>query len=127
VGEDWRRVASGLKKPAPAPAADWEVLPTTPWNYGLRLGAGSARGASTAGVSTLRVIERPVGPVPFARDAAPVEIEVTGRRVPEWQLEDGSAGTLPQSPVMSRERDETLRLVPYGTARLRITAFPRIE
>ena len=56
-----------------------------------------------------------------------VEIEVIGRRVPEWQIEDGSAGTLPQSPVVSREKDETLRLVPYGTARLRITAFPRIE
>ena len=72
-------------------------------------------------------IERPVGPVPFARDTPPVEIEVIGRRVPEWQVEDGSAGTLPQSPVVSREKDETLRLVPYGTARLRITAFPRIE
>ena len=56
-----------------------------------------------------------MGPVPFARDTPPVEIEVTGRRVPEWQMEDGSAGTLPQSPVVSREKDETLRLVPYGT------------
>jgi uncharacterized protein len=118
VGEDWRRISSGMKKPAPAPAADWEVLPTTSWNYGLRVGAGGA---------SLRVIERAVGPVPFARDHPAVEIEVTGRRVPEWQLEDGSAGTLPQSPVVSREKDETLRLVPYGTARLRITAFPRLE
>jgi hypothetical protein len=117
VGEDWRRITAGMKKPAPAPAADWEVLPTTPWNYGLRIPAGT----------TLRVIERPVGPTPFARDTPPVEIEVTGRRVPEWQMEDGSAGTLPQSPVVSREKDETLRLVPYGTARLRITAFPRID
>jgi hypothetical protein len=117
VGEDWRRITAGMKKPAPAPAADWEVLPTTPWNYGLRIPSGTP----------LRVIERPVGPTPFARDTPPVEIEVIGRRVPEWQVEDGSAGTLPQSPVVSRERDETLRLVPYGTARLRITAFPRIE
>ncbi len=68
-----------------------------------------------------------MGPVPFARGTPAVEIEVTGRRVPEWQMEDGSAGTLPQSPVVSVEKDETLRLVPYGSARLRITAFPRIE
>jgi hypothetical protein len=121
IGEDWRPVTTGMKKPAPAPAADWEVLPTTPWNYGLLLGASGAGGAS------LRVIERAVGVVPFARETPAVEIEVTGRRVPEWQLEDGSAGTLPQSPVVSREKDETLRLVPYGTARLRITAFPRVE
>jgi uncharacterized protein len=85
-----------MKKPAPAPAADWEILPTTPWNYGLLIGAGGASGAS------LREIERAVGAVPFARDVPAVEIEVTGRRVPEWQLEDGSAGTLPQSPVVSR-------------------------
>ncbi len=103
------------------------MLPTTPWNYGLRLEHRTEHAGTGDGASTLRVIERPVGPVPFAREAPPVEIEVTGRRVPEWQMEDGSAGTLPQSPVISRERDETLRLVPYGTARLRITAFPRIE
>jgi hypothetical protein len=107
-----------MKKPAPAPAADWEVLPTTAWNYALRLAPGEA---------TLKVVERAVGPVPFARENPPIELEVVGRRLPEWQLEDGSAGTLPQSPVISKERDETLRLIPYGMARLRITAFPRLE
>ena len=99
-------------------AADWEVLPTTAWNYALRLAPGEA---------TLKVVERAVGPVPFARENPPVELEVVGRRLPEWQLEDGSAGTLPQSPVISGEKDETLRLIPYGMARLRITAFPRLE
>jgi DUF1680 family protein len=118
VGEDWKRLSEGMKKPAPAPAADWEVLPTTAWNYALHLAPGEAN---------LKVVERPVGAVPFAREAPAVEIEVVGRRVPEWQIEDGSAGTLPQSPVISREKDETLRLIPYGAARLRITAFPRLE
>jgi hypothetical protein len=119
VGENWRRITAGMKKPAPPPAADWELLPTTAWNYGLVIGAGGASG--------LKVVERPVGAVPFARENPPVEIEVTARRVPEWQLEEGSAGTLPQSPVVSRGKNETLRLIPYGAARLRITAFPRIE
>ena len=118
VGENWQKLTSGMKKPAPAPAADWEVLPTTAWNYGLRLPADAA---------TLRVVERPVGAVPFGRDKQPVEIEVTGRRIPEWQIEEGSAGTLPQSPVVSNEKDETLRLIPYGAARLRITAFPIVQ
>jgi hypothetical protein len=118
VGEDWQRVTSRMKKPAPAPAADWEVLPTTAWNYALRLAPGEPN---------LKVLERAVGQIPFARDHPPVEIEVVGRRVPEWQIEEGSAGTLPQSPVMSGEKDETLRLIPYGMARLRVTAFPRVE
>jgi DUF1680 family protein len=118
VGEDWQRVTSRMKKPAPAPAADWEVLPTTAWNYALRLAPGEPN---------LKVLERAVGQIPFARDHPPVEIEVVGRRVPEWQIEEGSAGTLPQSPVVSGEKDETLRLIPYGMARLRVTAFPRVE
>lgn len=119
VGEDWRRLTAGMKKPAPAPAADWELHPTTAWNYGLLIDDRS--------VSQLRVTERSIGALPFGREHPPVEIQVTGRRVPEWQLEEGSAGTLPQSPVISRERDEVLRLVPYGTARLRVTAFPVIS
>ncbi len=119
VGEDWRRVRSGMKKPASAPAADWEVHPTTAWNYGLVLDPSDA--------PRLEVEQKTVGDVAFAAGSPPVAIRVTGRRVPEWQLEEGSAGTLPMSPVISRERDEALRLVPYGSARLRVTAFPRVE
>jgi uncharacterized protein len=119
VGEDWRRLTSGMKKPATSPAADWEVLPKTAWNYGLVLDPANA--------GALVVDEGVVGDVPFAAATPAVTIRVTGRRIPEWQLEEGSAGTLPLSPAASREPNESLRLVPYGAARWRITAFPRIE
>jgi hypothetical protein len=108
VGEDWRKLRDI------GPAADWEVHPTTAWNYGLKLGR-------------FKVTEKPVGDYPFSPDGAPVEIAAQGRRIPEWTLVNGSAGPLPESPVKSKEPLETLVLVPYGSAKLRITAFPVVD
>jgi len=120
MGEDWKKVEGGMGKPAPPPAVDWEVHPTTPWNYGLLV---SPPDVATA----VQVREKAIGDYPFSPQGAPVELAVKGRRLPEWTLVNGSAGPLPQSPVTSSERDETLTLVPYGAAKLRVTAFPRIE
>jgi hypothetical protein len=120
LGERWTKLTEGMKKPAPSPAVDWEVRPTTPWNYGLELDPPSA-------ASTVTVRERPIGEFPFDGDAPAVELSVKGRRVPAWTLVNGSAGPLPESPVAGREREETLTLVPYGAAKLRVCAFPRIR
>jgi len=119
VGEDWRKITTGMKHPATGAASDWEIVPTTAWNYGLVLNADAA--------AELRVERKPVGDVPFSPTSPPISLRVTGRKIPEWQLEEGSAGTLPRSPVLSTEPDEQLTLVPYGSARLRVTVFPRIE
>jgi uncharacterized protein len=107
-----------MRRPASSPAADWEIFPTTPWNYGLLAEPGKTSG--------LKVDERPVGETPFSPTSAAVSVHVTGRKIPEWRMEEGSAGTLPQSPVISAEPDEALTLVPYGSARLRVTVFPRV-
>jgi hypothetical protein len=119
IGEEWKKVKGGMTKPAPPPAADWEVRPTTAWNYGLILGSEQ--------VPRVQVRERPIGEYPFSPADAPIELFATGRRVPEWVLVNGAAGPLPQSPVRSHEPDEVLTLIPYGAAKLRVTAFPRID
>jgi hypothetical protein len=119
MDEDWKEIAAGMKHPAIAPAKDWEVRPRSPWNYGLLV--------TPAAMAGLAVKEKPVGEYPFSPLGAPVEITMSARRIPEWTLVDGSAGPLPQSPVASKERTETVTLVPYGAAKLRVTEFPVIK
>ncbi len=119
IGEEWRQVKTGMSHPAHPPAADWEVLPTSAWNYGLKIDSAHSQ-------ASFEVIERPVGENPFSEDGAPIELRVKGRRVPEWKLVAGSAGPLPKSPVESHEPLETLTLIPYGCAKLRVTVFPQV-
>jgi len=71
-------------------------------------------------------VERSSLEPPFTVKGARVELHVKGRAVPEWKVENGSAGPLPESPVASHEPEEKLTLVPYGAAKLRVTAFPQL-
>jgi hypothetical protein len=113
MGEHWTK----LNEDALAP--DWEVRPTSPWNYGLVLDAAHP-------ATSIKVVEAPIGQYPFSENAAPIQLIVRARLVSEWQEVNGSAGPLPQSPVKSFSPEETVTLVPYGAAKLRITAFPEI-
>jgi hypothetical protein len=100
--------------------ADWEVYPQAPWNYALDLNERNVE-------ATLTVREGNLGSNPFAVDSEPVQIGVKGRRVPEWQMVENVAAPPPEGPVASAQPDETLTLVPYAAAKLRITAFPELK
>lgn len=111
VGEEWRKLRGE------EPHADWEVLPTTPWNYGLELDPDQPG-------ESIQVEQGAVGECPFSPEGAPVRLRVRGRRVPQWGLERHAAGPLPPSPVVSSEPLEDLVLIPYGCTNLRVTEFP---
>jgi hypothetical protein len=104
---------------------DWselEVLPTTPWNYGLVLDAGDP-------TRTLEPVRKngPVPEQPFTPETVPLSIKAKARKIPGWTLDrTGLVGKLHPSPVRSTEPVETITLIPMGAARLRITAFPTI-
>jgi hypothetical protein len=51
-------------------------------------------------------------------------MKVRASRVPQWTLVDGSAGPLPDSPVKTADAAETVTFLPYGAAKLRVTALP---
>jgi hypothetical protein len=73
------------------------------------------------------VTESAVGEGPFTKKGAPVTLHVKARRLPTWLGVDGAADPVPQSPVSSEESQESLALIPYAAAKLRITAFPQLK
>ncbi len=99
--------------------ADWQVFPAAAWNYALFLKEDAAHG--------LVAEEHPVGGSPFTLTGTPVKLQVPARRIASWRAEDGVVNDVPESPAASDEADETITLVPYGAAKLRITAFPRLK
>jgi hypothetical protein len=116
IGEKWTRYGGSDAWP------EWEVFPTTPWNYGLVLDEKQP-------AASLEVV-RQSGPLPrqpFTPDAAPIELKVKARRIPAWtQDHSGLLNVLQASPARSTESLETITLIPMGAARLRITVFPTI-
>ncbi len=113
IGEDWVKLRTrGM-------TADWQVFPSSPWNYALTVTEDTAH--------ELTVEESPLAGSPFALTGSPVKMQVSARKVPAWRAVDGVADPVPQSPVASTEPEETITLVPYGAAKLRITAFPRLK
>jgi hypothetical protein len=105
IGESWHKI----KQTGPAP--DLEVYPSTPWNYAILPGSFEVR-------------QKPMSKQPYSAESAPIEILAKGKRLTSWQVVDDSAGPLPVSPVTSKLPEETITLIPYGAAKLRITAFP---
>ncbi len=108
VKAEWTKVKSYAEK-----SADWELHPQSTWNYALELSNCQPP-----------VKESAVGSVPFSVKDPAVDIKVEAKQLPTWTIQQNSAGTLPVSPVKSQDPVETLTLIPYGAAKLRITAFP---
>ena len=116
---------------------DWEIHPKSPWNYGLLIDPVRKE-------KGIEVIENDVTEYPFAdkgdkiwseesgayftwqKDAA-IVITARGMKIPGWTMKDNSAGLPPRSPVRPESSTEIIQLVPYGSAKLRITEFPVID
>ena len=114
-------------------SANWEISPTSPWKFALKGGEDLAE--------SVQVNSNPIGMLPFADEgeavflpggsaysvweqAAPVVLEMEAYGLPRWKLLGNSAGEPPISPVPASGPMQRIQLVPYGSARLRITEFP---
>ena len=114
IGEKWKKLGGT------GPAADWEVDPTTPWNFGLVVKPEAPQ--SSFSVQIGKMTDQP-----FSPEGTPVSLHAKGIQLRSWKLVDNSAGPLPESPVKASGVSENITLIPYGAAKLRITEFPEIQ
>ncbi len=113
IGEEWTRVNAD-KPHRELPHGDFEVRPTTPWNYGLVVDPEKPGAA-------LAFEERPIGDKPFSPDGAGVVARARGRRIPSWKLLRGWAGELSPPDVAwsdpgkapTDQPVEEITLIPY--------------
>jgi hypothetical protein len=116
IGEKWVRYGNDNAWP------EWEVYPTTPWNYGLVLEQGDPAKSLEVSRKSGHLAENP-----FTPETVPLAIRANGKRIPQWTLDKlGLLNKLQVSPVKSEEPLEKITLIPMGAARLRIASFPLI-
>ena len=125
LGEAWTQVNQD-KPHRELPHGDFEVRPTTPWNYGIVVDDVER---------DIRFEERPVGARPFSPEGAGMVATARGRQIPNWGLVHGWAREISPPDVAwadaSREPTtepvEAITLLPYGCTNIRVTEFPRVK
>lgn len=112
---------------------DYDVTPTTDWNYGLVL-----ENSDFASNFELVVNPRTASDATFQYydqsnytdvTIAPVLLKVKARKIPGWTVNDNGilAEEVPVSPVASQEKDEYIYLSPYAAGKLRVANIPEIS
>lgn len=100
----------------------YDLFPAGPWNYGLDLDPADPTKGLTVQRGDWPADDRPFG------DQPPVSITAPARAIPNWTLDSrGLVREVIAGPVRSDQPRETVTLVPMGAARLRVSAFPRID
>jgi hypothetical protein len=113
----WQETADPQKWPS------FEIYPASEWNYGLLLKDG-------APAQNFSIIKKawPADNNPWTIANAPMQLQAKGKKIPGWGIDrHGLCAELPLSPVQTSEAVTTLTLVPMGSARLRISAFPVVQ
>ena len=116
IGENWV-----LKTERFPGFGEYEVFPTTAWNYGLVVDKNDPE-------ATISVNKGVMPENPFIQQTTPITLTAKAKKIPSWGLGPNGkdADEVPLGPVISAQAEETVTLVPFGAENLRLTYFPQI-
>lgn len=117
IGEQWHRI-NEKEAGHEFPHCDYEIHPTTPWNYGLCINKDNPQ-------ESITFEERQIKDCPFSPEGAPVVAKLKGKKV-DWELKNGSAAPSPGMKFISEETED-ITMIPYGCTNLRITEMPIVK
>lgn len=112
IGERWEKreyIREGCERKFPY--CDYEIFPTTAWNYAFA-------------DNNFTIEKFSLGDLPFSPSGAPYKIKA--KMVPiDWKFVDGACTRVPDSREPMGE-EKILELIPYGCTNLRMTEMPII-
>ncbi len=98
---------------------EFEIRPTTPWNYALELNP-----KNPAAAFSVETFTTPIDPFNPAQPS--IRLHARAKTLPQWTI--GWRGTQafepPVSPVASESDFQSVTLVPFGSQHLRVSWFP---
>ena len=110
---------SGWQKGSdPSQWPSYELFPGSPWNYGLcNFDFENMR---------LNSMEMPQNNFPFTQEDCPLEVVMPARQIKNWGIDEhGLCDVLPKNPEIGDT--QIIKLIPMGAARLRVSAFPKLD